>query len=123
MKIVNIIRHGWCLILVSVGLLINLIRDISHPSWWSDWTHDPRLYGPVAIPLFVIFWVLLVCGDYRKNRHVELMCMLTVIKKLLRSGRVREGTEAHLLYYRVKAAACDAEADRLAKQFWDKFRV
>jgi hypothetical protein len=112
-------------VLVPVGLLCNLCYDLAHPELWSDWQHDPRLYGIPAIvlgPLFVWFYV----RDRRKAirweaRNARLDSMLAVVKRLLLTGQREEGDEAYSLYHRFKAAGNKQEEDRLAKQFTDLY--
>jgi hypothetical protein len=44
------------MVLLPVGFLIGLCRDLAHPELWSDCQHDPRVYGTLAavvVPLLV----------------------------------------------------------------------
>jgi hypothetical protein len=47
------------IVVLPVGFVMNLCYDLNHPELWSDWEHDPRIYGTAAIlalPLFL--WAL-----------------------------------------------------------------
>lgn len=37
------------MVLLPVGFVMNLCYDLNHPELWSDWQHDPRIYGTAAI--------------------------------------------------------------------------
>lgn len=113
------------MVLLPVAFAMNLCYDLGHPELWSDWQHDPRIYGTVAIlvlPLLLWLWA----RKYRKQQWMErragrLISIGNVVEKLFNSGRSREAQEAYRLYQRVRAARNKAEEDKLANQFSETF--
>jgi hypothetical protein len=115
------------MVLLPVAFVISLCYDLGHPERWSDWQHDPRIYGTAAIlvlPPLLWLWA----RAHRKQQRMErrsgrLISIANVVEKLFNSGRSEEAQEAYRLYQRVRAAKNEAEEGKLANQFWQTFSL
>jgi hypothetical protein len=61
------------MVVLPVAFVITLCNDLSHPELWSDWQHDPRIYGTVAflvLPPLLWLWA----RKYRKQQWMERRC-------------------------------------------------
>jgi hypothetical protein len=113
------------MVLLPVAILISLCYDLGHPERWSDWQHDPRIYGTAAILVLPPLLWLWARADrkqqWMETRHGRLLSISYVVEKLAKSGWNQEAEEAYQLSQRVRAARNKAEEDKLANQFSETF--
>jgi hypothetical protein len=115
------------MVVLPLGFLVSVCYNLAHPETWSDWHHDPRVYGPLWSVIFPpLLWMCV--REHRKLRRMKkrigrLNPMLDVVEGLSKSGRRRESQEAYRLYQRMKAARSEGEEDKLANQFSDMYRL
>lgn len=58
------------MVVLPVGMVLFLLHDLAHPELWSDWMHNPKVYGPLE--LIVILPLLVWCAYVAWNLRLAL---------------------------------------------------
>jgi hypothetical protein len=56
------------MVLIPVGFFANLAYDLAHPERWSDWQHDPRIYGTLALVVMPPLLLILIREMWKLRR-------------------------------------------------------
>ena len=76
------------MVILPISFVWNLVRDLAHPEWWGDWTHNPYIYCPMSLLMFAGAGVY-VARVYWKCRQMDKQAMqrsaahLEAIRKLM----------------------------------------
>ena len=63
--------NGLAIMPFSIYAAIVMGHDLTHPELWSDWKHNPHVWGPIILVLFPLLalWIAYMNWDLKRRER------------------------------------------------------